>query len=136
MINPSDEARAREVLASTRAKHAASALMYTGEDSIIAAMLAFAQPPSLNREEARNQYAHILACNGVHGGECYKLADKLLALNATTPPCSVDRDLVEATREARNTLHALRLGHRVDITATVERLDAALAPTPSLERNK
>ena len=36
------EERAREVLAAIRTKHAESAVMYSGEDSVIAAMLAFA----------------------------------------------------------------------------------------------
>ncbi|WP_394436728.1 hypothetical protein ACGGKE_07790 [Sphingobium naphthae] len=35
--------------------------------------------------------------------------------------------LREATQEARNTLHALRMGHRVDLTSSIERIDKALS---------
>ena len=46
------DARAREVLAETRAKHSASALMFTSEDTIVAAMLAFAQKATPSASDA------------------------------------------------------------------------------------
>lgn len=83
------------------------------------------------------------AIEGVHFAGCgdpdcvahmlaYGFASVDFALAAwntrATPDLAAVRDeaLEEAATEARNTLDALRRGHRVDITATIERLDAAL----------